>query len=130
MARSSEKLQPPALDCEPDESHQIIWHARELSAIYEELQTSPKAGLSSEEVARRLSECGPNELEEAPRPGFWRMVLHQFNNFIVIILLIAAVLSALLGDFIEAIAIMAIVVLNAVLGVIQERRAEEALAAL
>jgi Ca2+-transporting ATPase len=86
--------------------------------------------LSSTEAEKRFEQYGPNELEEAPRPGFWRMVLDQFNNFIVIFLIVASVISALLGDHVEAIAIMAIVVLNAILGVIQEHRAEEALAAL
>jgi Ca2+-transporting ATPase len=58
------------------------------------------------------------------------MLLDQFNNFIVIILIVASAVSALIGDYVEAGAILAIVILNAVLGVIQERRAEEALAAL
>jgi Ca2+-transporting ATPase len=58
------------------------------------------------------------------------MLLEQFSNFIVIILLIAVLISALLGDYVEAVAILTIVILNAVLGVVQERRAEEALAAL
>ncbi|GAF93682.1 unnamed protein product, partial [marine sediment metagenome] len=73
---------------------------------------------------------GPNELVEPPRATLWRMILEQFNNFIVIVLIVASIVSALLGDYIEAGAIMAIVLLNALLGVIQEHRAEEALAAL
>ena len=77
-----------------------------------------------------MRQDGPNELPESPRPAFWRMVLDQFNNFIVIILIVASVVSAVLGETIDAAAIMAIVLLNAVLGVVQERRAEEALAAL
>jgi Ca2+-transporting ATPase len=92
--------------------------------------SSSDSGLSTEEATKRLELHGPNELAEAPRPGFWRMVLDQFNNFIVIILIIASIVSAFLGDFVEAAAIMAIVLLNALLGVIQERRAEEAIAAL
>jgi Ca2+-transporting ATPase len=83
-----------------------------------------------EEATQRLKEFGPNELEEADRPSLLRMILEQFNNFIVIVLILAAAISAFLGDYVEAVAIMAIVVLNAILGVIQERRAEEALAAL
>jgi Ca2+-transporting ATPase len=106
------------------------WHAREAAAIFAELMTSPQSGLSPAEAARRLAEVGPNELAEAPRPTFWRMLLDQFNNFIVIILILASVVSAAIGDYVEAGAIIAIVILNAVLGVIQERRAEEALAAL
>jgi Ca2+-transporting ATPase len=106
------------------------WHAREASEVESSLATSPETGLSAAEAQARLEKYGPNELDEAPRPSFWRMVLGQFNNFIVIVLLVAAGLSALLGDYIEAVAIMAIVVLNAILGVVQEQRAEQALAAL
>ncbi len=106
------------------------WHAREPDDVFETLATSPKDGLSQREAEARLARVGPNELREAPRPTFWHMLLEQFNNFIVIILIVASILSAVLGDYIEAAAILAIVVLNALLGVIQERRAEEALAAL
>ena len=113
-----------------DAPHSDIWHSREAAAIFAELKTSPESGLPAAEAARRLAEGGPNELAEAPRPTFWRMLLDQFNNFIVIILIVASAVSALIGDYVEAGAILAIVILNAVLGVIQERRAEEALAAL
>lgn len=82
------------------------------------------------EAARRLEEFGHNELKEAPPTTFWQMLWEQFNNFVVILLIVAAVISALLGDYFEAAAIMAIVILNAALGVFQERRAEQALAAL
>ncbi|MGB2896236.1 MAG: cation-translocating P-type ATPase, partial [Anaerolineales bacterium] len=107
-----------------------IWHVLEATEIVQALQTSPKQGLSEEEARSRLERFGPNELEEAEKPSLMRLIFEQFNNFIVIILIIAALLAALLGDYIEAVAILAIVVLNAILGVVQERRAEEALAAL
>jgi len=107
-----------------------VWHALEASEVVRALQTSPTRGLTTEEVARRVIEYGANELVEPPRPTLWRMVLEQFNNFIVIVLIVASIISALLGDYIEAGAIMAIVLLNALLGVIQEHRAEQALAAL
>ncbi|MCB0103809.1 MAG: cation-translocating P-type ATPase [Anaerolineales bacterium] len=87
-------------------------------------------GLSTEEAEKRLKHYGQNELREAPRPGFLTILWAQLNNFVVILLIVASVISATLGDYVEAIAIMAIVVLNAVLGIIQEQRAEQALAAL
>ena len=87
-------------------------------------------GLTSDEATKRLSHYGQNQLQEAPRPTFWYMLWEQLNNFVVILLIVASVISALLGDYIEAAAIMAIVVLNSVLGIVQEQRAEEALAAL
>jgi Ca2+-transporting ATPase len=107
-----------------------VWHALEVSDVLPALGTSPDRGLTTDEAARRLARYGHNELAEKPRPGFWKMLLGQLSSFIVIVLIVAGVISAILGDYIEAGAILAIVVLNAVLGVVQERRAEEALAAL
>jgi Ca2+-transporting ATPase len=106
------------------------WHTWPLERVIAELDTDPHRGLPADEVERRLKACGLNELQERPRPGFWQMLLAQFNNFVIWILIVASIISALLGDYIEAGAIMAIVILNAVVGVIQEGKAEEALAAL
>jgi Ca2+-transporting ATPase len=77
-----------------------------------------------------LAQYGPNELDEAPRTSFLQRFIAQFNNFVIYILLFAVLVSFALGDFVEAIAILAIVVLNATLGLVQEGRAEQALAAL
>ena len=106
------------------------WYAVDQEQVAEQLQSSTTTGLASDFAARLLATKGPNELAEAPKPPFWRKLLEQFTSFLVIILILAAVVSAVVGEYIEAVAIMAIVLLNAALGVIQERRAEEALAAL
>jgi Ca2+-transporting ATPase len=106
------------------------WHALTSEQILKQLATPPESGLTSEEAARRLQSYGPNQLAEAPGVSFWQMLFDQFNNFVVILLIVAAAISALLGDIEEAAAILAIVILNATLGVVQERRAEQALAAL
>jgi Ca2+-transporting ATPase len=106
-----------------------IWHDLALDEVFARLNASSQ-GLSGDEVTRRRAKYGPNELKENPRPTFFQLVIAQLNNFIVILLIIASIISALLGDWIEAAVIMLIVVLNAILGVIQESRAEEALAAL
>jgi P-type Ca2+ transporter type 2C len=87
-------------------------------------------GLSSTEVASRTEKYGPNHLQEAPKRTFLQMVLDQLKSFVIILLIVAAAISGLLGEWIDAIAILLIVVLNAIMGVIQESRAEEALAAL
>ena len=105
------------------------WHALETTEVLNYLQVQDD-GLTSEEAKSRLAHYGPNQLREAPRTTFLQMLWEQLNNFVVILLIVASVISALLGDYVEASAIMAIVVLNAVLGIVQERRAEEALAAL
>ncbi len=106
------------------------WHSRTPAEAASRLSTDAERGLSAEEAVRRLSEHGPNELEEKPRPGFLALLLDQFKDFLVIILIIAAVVSIFLGEYLDAGAIILIVILNAVLGVVQESKAEEALAAL
>jgi len=105
-------------------------HARPVEHLVEVLQTHLRQGLCDEDVAARLAQYGPNALQERPRPSFWQLLLSQFNNFLIIILLASAVISFVLGEYVDAGAIMAIVILNAVLGVVQESKAEAALAAL
>ena len=109
---------------------QEAWHVLAVPDVCARFGTSPKDGLSAEEAVRRLAQYGPNELAEAPRPSFLQRLWGQFNSFLVILLIVAAVISAILGDYLESGAILAIVVLNAVLGLIQEGRAEAALEAL
>ncbi|MCC6187940.1 MAG: cation-translocating P-type ATPase [Anaerolineales bacterium] len=108
----------------------VAWHAEPVEVVESKLGTQIQTGLTPEEAGQRLAELGPNELREAPRPPFWRLVLQQFTSFVVLILIVASGISAVLGEWVEAIAIMAIVLLNAIIGVIQESKAEEALAAL
>lgn len=105
------------------------WHALTVEDVLRHLEVQEN-GLSQEQADRRLQQYGQNQLQEAPRSTFWHMLWEQLNNFVVILLIVASIISALLGDYVEAAAIMAIVVLNAVLGIVQEQRAEEALAAL
>src|SRR5215211_7637583 len=108
---------------------ELQWHALHTHEVLEHLKVEGN-GLTTEDARKRLEYYGPNQLQEAPRPTFLHMLWEQLNNFVVILLIIASIISALLGDYVEAAAIMAIVVLNSVLGIVQERRAEEALAAL
>ena len=98
------------------------WRALDPNATLRHLATSPE-GLTTSEARRRLVRYGPNQLAEAPPPSFWSKLWEQFNNFVVWLLIVAAVVSAALGDWVEAAAIMAIVILNAVLGLVQESRA-------
>ncbi len=108
----------------------MSWHALGTDEVLKHLDTLADQGLSEEEAQRRLQTYGPNQLAEKPPTSFWQMLWDQFNNFVIMMLIVAAVISAILGDYVEAAAILAIVVLNATLGVVQERRAEQALAAL
>ena len=115
----------------PDAIPQLdhAWHALGTEEVLENLKVKEQ-GLTTGEAERRRAIVGLNQLQEASRSGLLSMLWDQINSFVVWLLIIASIVSALLGDTIEAAAIMAIVVLNSVLGIIQERRAEEALAAL
>ena len=117
---------------EADRSQEISisWHTLSGTDVLQELETPVEEGLSTAEVKKRQEKFGPNELTEAPPTTFWEMLWAQINNFVIYMLLGAALISILLGDEIEAIAIIAIVILNAIMGIIQESRAEAALAAL
>ena len=94
------------------------------------LGTDSERGLAGQEVERRYAEFGPNELPEAPPPSLLKLFLSQFTSVIVWVLIGAAVISGLLEDWLDAAAILAIVLLNGLLGFVQEFRAERSLAAL
>lgn len=102
-----------------------------LEKVIKEFEAEPSTGLSASEVQSRLEEYGPNKLKEEKKIPVWRKFLEQFKDVMVAILLVAAVISGfVLNDWFEAAIIMAIVLVNAVLGVVQEGRAEEAVEAL
>lgn len=89
-----------------------------------------KQGLTSAEAARRLEEYGYNQLQEAPGRSPLKVFLDQFKSFLIWVLIGAAIISGFLGEWVDALAIIAIVILNSILGFIQEYRAEKALVAL
>jgi Ca2+-transporting ATPase len=105
-------------------------HGKPIEELVSGFRTHLERGLTQQEARERLGKFGPNELTERPRPGFFALLWDQFNNYLVIILIIAALVSLALGEYVDSIAIMFIVALNAVVGVIQESKAEQALAAL
>ncbi len=105
------------------------WHTWERERVYEALDTSA-SGLDSAEVQRRLERYGPNELEERGLRSPLKVFLSQFTETMVLVLLIAAGISFAVGKTTDAIMILIIVILNAILGFTQEYRAERAMAAL
>ncbi|CAG1009696.1 H+-transporting ATPase [Burkholderiales bacterium] len=111
------------------EQNRKAWHTESVAAALTALGAGPQ-GLSTTEAAARLLRQGRNELPEASAPGLGRMVLDQFADFMILVLLAAAVVSGFVGEPVDTVAIIVIVLLNAVLGVTQEWRAERALAAL
>lgn len=107
----------------------INWHQLDLKEVLEKLQYSGK-GLASEEAHQRLERFGPNELIEKGRKSLWMMFLDQFKDFMILVLIAAAVVAGVIGEPSKTIAIAVIVLLNAVPGFVQEYRAEKAIAAL
>ena len=95
-----------------------------------DLGTDPVAGLTPEQAASRLLQYGENVLAEQGRKPAWRLLAEQFASTVVVVLLVAAVVAAVLGDLKDTVVILAILVLNGVLGFVQEYRAEQAMAAL
>jgi Ca2+-transporting ATPase len=106
------------------------WHEEGIDAVLAQLGTNAETGLADDEVARRRERYGVNELVESGARNAWLILVAQFTSLLILVLITAAGASALLGDFKDAIAIGAIVVLNAGLGFSQEYRAEKAIAAL
>ncbi|MEE8185035.1 MAG: cation-transporting P-type ATPase, partial [Thermodesulfobacteriota bacterium] len=105
------------------------WYQMKTEDILEALKTGFQ-GLSLGEVGRRLEEYGPNELKEKKKRTTLMMFLDQFKDFMIIVLIVAAVVSGVIGEVSDTIAIVVIIVLNAVIGFVQEYRAEKAMAAL
>jgi Ca2+-transporting ATPase len=106
------------------------WYQLPTEEALQQLETHPENGLSEAEAAQRLEKYGTNELVERGLKSRWRILWEQFTSIMVIILIVAAVVSVALEEYTDAIVIMAIVILNAVLGYTQEYRAEQAMAAL
>jgi len=106
------------------------WYQVEPPMALRQQGTDAAFGLSAAEAARRLIQHGPNELVERGGKSAWRIIWEQLSATMVVILIIAAIISAVLGDHEDTIVILAIVVLNAILGFTQEYRAERAMAAL
>ncbi|MDP3334175.1 MAG: HAD-IC family P-type ATPase [Methylococcaceae bacterium] len=105
------------------------WHSLAAEEVLTQLGSSAN-GLSAQEAARRLAANGPNELKEGKRISPLQIFLSQFKSLIIWILIAAGVISGLLGEMVDAIAILTIVLLNAVIGFYQEFNAEKSIAAL
>ncbi|MCM3214807.1 calcium-translocating P-type ATPase, SERCA-type [Niallia taxi] len=106
------------------------YHEMNERQVEEALNTDFSAGLSDEDVGKRVKQFGSNELEEGEKQSALLLFFNQFKDFMVLVLLAATLISGLLGEYIDAIAIIAIIILNSFLGFYQERRAEKSLSAL
>lgn len=106
------------------------WYQMTAEDILRTQQIEPSKGLSSEEAERRMAEHGRNELSEGKKISPISLLLNQFKDFMVLVLMGATLISGLLGEYLDAITIIAIIIMNGILGFIQEFRAERSLRAL
>ena len=112
-----------------DTHKQMPWYAKKLEEVYKIVNTSEK-GLGDTEAAKRLKENGRNELRSKPPKTLLQMLKEQLLDPMVCILIVAAIISAVLQEWTEASVIFSIVVLNAVIGIVQEKKAQSSLEAL
>ena len=111
-------------------SHERAWFAMPAADACLALGVDVSAGLDSADAHRRLAELGPNRLADPPSRGPWLVLLDQFRNVLILILMVAAVVAGLIGDFKDTLVIGLVLVFNALLGFFQEYRAERSLEAL
>ena len=119
----------PEIGDETTAQREAAWHHHEASVVLAELGSAAN-GLSSLEASRRLAADGPNELQEGKRISAFQILLRQFKSIIIWILIVAGVISGVMGEAIDAVAILSIVVLNAVIGFYQEFSAAKSVVSL
>ncbi|MBL0072288.1 MAG: calcium-translocating P-type ATPase, PMCA-type [Bacteroidetes bacterium] len=106
-----------------------MWHTLNSAEVFA-LTGSSVEGLCSAEAFVRISKYGPNEILEKEKKPVWKIILNQFNNFMILVLIAAAVISGVIGDLTDSLIILVIVILNALVGFVQEYRAEKVIEAL
>ncbi len=102
------------------------WHSLDVETVYEKLETKAE-GLTNQEAEKRIAEVGLNKLPEPLKKGFFRRFLIHFHNVLIYVLIAAAIITALMGHWIDTWVIMAVVVINGIIGYLQENKAEKAL---
>ena len=113
-----------------------MWHSSSVEEVSKKLKTNINIGLSEEEAQKRFERYGPNNLKEKKKESIFVKFIKQFNDFMIITLIIAAIISAVVSklngeaDYIDSIIIVAIVIFNAIMGLVQEQKAEKSLEAL
>jgi Ca2+-transporting ATPase len=106
------------------------WHLRDAGELAREQGVDPAQGLHAHEVVQRALQHGPNALPSGASRSVWALLWEQFSDFMILVLLGAAVISGLVGDLVDTLVILTIVLLNAAIGLVQAWRADQALAAL
>lgn len=107
-----------------------MWYSKSQGEVLQELQVNPDTGLTTEEARARLTQYGPNKLEGKPKKSMVALFFAQLKDMLIYVLLGAAVVTVIVGEYMDAIIILAVVLLNAAIGVFQEHKAEKAIEAL
>ena len=113
-----------------------MWYTKDWRSVEKDLKTNVERGLNEEEVSKRSEKYGKNTLKEKKKESLFIRFIKQFNDFMIIILIVASIISAVMayvdgsGDYIDSIIIIAIVIFNAIMGLVQEAKAEKSLEAL
>lgn len=107
-----------------------MWFSKSTNEIFKELNVNPITGLTKDEAAARLNKYGLNKLEGKPKKSLFSLFLAQLKDMLIYVLLGAAVITLFIGEYVDAVIILLVVILNAVIGVVQEAKAEKAVEAL
>jgi Ca2+-transporting ATPase len=117
---------PPLIAAHPEGD----WHLREAQELVAAHEVDPAHGLQEHQISQRTLEYGANVLPTAGQRSLWSLVMDQFSDFMILVLIAAAVVSGLMGEWVDTLVILVIVLLNAIIGLVQSWRADQALAAL
>lgn len=104
-----------------------LWYSKSIEDVTKDLETDIEKGLSRQEAEERLRKYGANQFQESQKPSIWKMLWEQMNSMLIYILIAAAVVSGIVGEISDAVIILIVIVLNAVIGIVQESKAEKAL---
>ncbi len=107
-----------------------LWHAGTVEEVLNDLSVDPKKGLSDDEAGKRREEFGPNRLKGQKRKTILQLFIAQLKDWLIYVLFAAVIITLFMGEYVDAVIIMAVIVLNAVLGVVQEVKAGNAIEAL
>ncbi len=114
----------------PPSPTDTAWHTLPVADVTERLEVDPQSGLQAQEVRRRRRRYGPNTIPEHRQRSLTRIFVDQFTDFMILVLIGAAIVSGILGERLDALAIIIIVVLNGIIGFVQEYRADRAMQAI
>ena len=106
------------------------WHVMGAAEVCAALEVNPRRGLTDSAVVQRRAAYGDNTIQEQHRRSLLRLLLSQFTDFMIVVLIVAAIIAGAVGEIVDSIAIIVIVLLNGLIGFVQDYRAEQAITAL